>query len=158
MDTDLIPGKGEKCLNCAERATRNARFVKRFKEKGQALFDKFLSQENPEDLFSWDSHVEKRAREKLFDPQELFSIIENGWVIKRDDETEVVVMAYKKIGTGEYLAFHAPMAIVEMRDGKYTAFVKTVYFPQVSAHLWNSTFELRVCWCQPYDMGEAGVL
>lgn len=149
-----FPGNGEVCQNpnCQLKTRKWEKNRVHMAPVGEKLLDAFLRQKDALHLIEWSHHAEMRSFQRAFSITKLMEVIENGWVIQYNrKENTILLLGYTRLGEGVYRPFHIPIVFRKQKD-RMIAFIKTGYDPKASAHLWNETFEIRVCWCKPYEM------
>lgn len=90
-----------------------------------------------------DAHFMKRSKERAVSLSEVLSVIDNGWVIERNQtvgKASIVLLGY--VGKN-YRPLH--IVVNQLSDNKWL--IITSYDPRTHAWKWTDSFDERKCFC-----------
>lgn len=136
-----IPRTGG-CIKCKERAEREQKVQEHRMNEADQWFHYLLR--SPIEL---SSHASLRCGQRAISMIKLKGSLEDGLPISLhrlpDGTIKMVIFTAFKEGI-VYRPIHICVAITPNRKCRVT----TIYDPRSMAHLWDSTYTRRVCWCK----------
>lgn len=133
--------------SCCQRYEKWRTLQERYVPIGEKELEDFLEKIKKKQAFLHldEEHFEKRSLERAVSEKDVFTVVENGWVIerrKRRGYTSLLIMGYLKHGDS-YRPLHVVCDLVTETQW----WVVTVYDPRSKPWKWDQNYELRVCFC-----------
>lgn len=136
----------KKPTECERKRERWKELQDKYCELGQQELDNFLGKlRKGSSSIKMDKHFIKRSNERSISSKDVKEVLDNGWVIERNQTAEkgaaIVVMCY--VGK-----FYRPIHVVLCIVSPNVWVAVTAYDPRSHAWKWSKTFDERVCFCK----------